>query len=1110
MTQEFHHSNFIEGQNIYFPNIQFQDISLGFILKNTNSSVDFESKNFYKLTVSSIRINFIQLFDEVMNVVKIDFEKQGLSIECSCKKYNHRFCEHQARGLFNILKRDEIIPFFNQNARQGLLQKQAENYGLEKENDLDLFFELVFNDLKLEVKPKYNGLFNFNQNIHFSEAENEPLICHENLIVLLNKHKFYDLLSIELFITENQRNGKQKKILKSISPFEFILNESKLEKVKFYTAISKFQTLNNERNAASDIDMLKIFCQNPIQIPIYIYKNQHSKSYDLKDFIKVNLTIFEIEAIVEANIKPDFCDFKLKLKVNDQDYFLNDLKIVFDYFIQIKNQLILISDIKLFDTIQFFKKNNYVVKVPLSKFENFKEKILQKFQKRLQIKLNYFIDEKIENENIKFGIDSDKIIYLIEDSRYIYIKPVIKSGIYEYEILNGNDFYGIDQNGKSLHLKRNEELEIDFIAEITKHHIDLINQIPNREFYLPKSEFLNTKWVLSTFEAWRNAGIQIFGFSNLSIHKQKIVQPSFSYSAISGINWFEIGVDLRFENNIVPLKRLHFAIKQKQNQIKLDDGSVGILPEEWLAKFANFFSENQIKNNSILIPKINAQCINELFTEKEIQPSVFQEINEIFEIINHQKNIENDEIPIELNANLRPYQVQGYNWLNNLDRFNFGACLADDMGLGKTIQVLAFLLNQRKRVAKNINLIVMPTSLIFNWKAEIERFAPSLKTLVIADVKNDDKLKKIENSELILVTYSVLTLEVNFLKEITFNYIILDESQQIKNPESMRYKMAMMLKARNRIIMTGTPLENNSMDLYAQFSFACPGLLGSKQNFKQIYADPIDKFKIDKKSQELKTKISPFILRRTKTQVAHELPQKLEMTVYCELNENQQKLYNLYLKSLKKYIQEKKKAGTEVETMYVLKSIMRLRQICNSTKLLGFDLDKQKHSSKIEKIRTHILEKHEKHKIVIFSQFVSMLNLIKNELEIMKVSFEMLTGNSKNRAQIVKKFQENNEIKVFLISLKAGGFGLNLTSADYVYLIDPWWNTAVENQAIDRIYRIGQKKNVVAVRFICKNTIEEKVLMLQANKKTLANDLIKTDQLIDKKISKEDLLEILS
>lgn len=1109
MTQVHHHSNFNEVQNIRFEDFQFSNLSLGFILKNTGSAVDFESKNFYKLTVSSVRINFIQLFDEEMNVVKLNFEANALNLHCSCRKYSNRLCQHQARALFNILKRNEISPFFDQKAREIILQKHAENFGLENENNLDLFFELVFDDNKLEVKPKYNGLFNFSENIHISQPENSALKEYKNLVILLNKHKFYDLLSIELFTLENQEKGKQKNTLKPISPFDFIINEDKLERVKFFTAISKFQTLNNEKNVVSEIEMLKVFCQNPIQIPIYIYKKQFSKSNDLKDFSKINLTNLNIEPSIEADIKSEFCDFKLKLRINDYDYFLNDLKIVFDYFIQLKNQLILISDVKLFDTIQFFRKNNDIVKVPASKFELFKEKILQKFEKKLFVKLNYFVDDKIEKESIYFNNNSEKIIYLLEDNRYVYFKPVIKSGIYEYEVLNGNDFYGIDQNGKSLHLKRNEELEIDFIAEITKHHIDFLSQLENGEFYLSKREFLDTKWVLETFDAFKKAGIQVFGFSTLSFNKQKFIQPSFSYSAISGINWFEFNIELKFENQVVPLKRLHLAIKQKQNQIKLDDGSFGILPEEWLLRFQTFFNDYQIKNNRILVPKANAQLINELFSKEEISDSVFKEIDTIIELLHNQETDLNDDLPVELNANLRPYQVQGFNWLNNLDRFNFGACLADDMGLGKTIQVLAFLLNQRNRVSRNLNLIAMPTSLIFNWKIEIEKFAPSLKTLILTDVKNEDKLNQIENAELVLITYSSLTSEVNFLKQIDFNYIILDESQQIKNPESMRYKMVMMLKSRNKIIMTGTPLENNSMDLYAQFSFVCPGLLGSKSHFKQIYADPIDKFKIDKRSQELKTKISPFILRRTKMQVADELPQKTEMTIYCELNASQQKIYNHYIQSLKKYIREKKKVGTEIETMYVLKSLMRLRQICNSTKLLGFDLDKEEHSSKIDKIRNQILEKHQKHKIVIFSQFVSMLDLIKKELELMNVPFEMLTGQSKNREQIVGNFQGNNEVKVFLISLKAGGFGLNLTAADYIYLVDPWWNPAVENQAIDRIYRIGQQKNVVAVRFICKNTIEEKVLMLQANKKTLADDLIKSDSLIDKKITKAHLLEIL-
>ncbi|RYG03789.1 MAG: hypothetical protein EOO07_31560, partial [Chitinophagaceae bacterium] len=307
----------------------------------------------------------------------------------------------------------------------------------------------------------------------------------------------------------------------------------------------------------------------------------------------------------------------------------------------------------------------------------------------------------------------------------------------------------------------------------------------------------------------------------------------------------------------------------------------------------------------------------------------------------------------------------------------------------------------------------------------------------------------------------------------------------------------------NKVAITGTPIENNTFDLYGQLSFACPGLFGSKQQFADLYSTPIDQFKDSKRAKELQNKIKPFILRRTKEQVAKELPDKTEIILYCEMGTEQKEVYEANKKEIQDYILGKSEDELPKSSMHVLRSITRLRQICNSAALLADGKSYLQASSKIDVLIEQIESKAQNHKILIFSQFVGMLDLIKRRLAEKEIKYQYLTGQTKNRGEVVKEFQSNNSIPVFLISLKAGGTGLNLTEADYVYLVDPWWNPAVENQAIDRAYRIGQHKNVMAIRLICPDTIEEKIMKLQAVKKDLVKDLIQTDGSFFKGLTKK-------
>jgi SNF2 family DNA or RNA helicase len=337
--------------------------------------------------------------------------------------------------------------------------------------------------------------------------------------------------------------------------------------------------------------------------------------------------------------------------------------------------------------------------------------------------------------------------------------------------------------------------------------------------------------------------------------------------------------------------------------------------------------------------------------------------------------------------------------------------------------------------------------------------------------------------------------DIEFLKDETFHYVILDESQAIKNPHSKRYKAVRLLKSYNRLVLTGTPIENNTFDLYAQLNFLNPGLLGNMSHFKTTFSDTIDKEKDVEASQLLSKIIAPFVLRRTKEDVAKELPQKTEDVIYCDMGKDQRKVYDFFKDKYRDYLLNKiDENGVAKSQMYILEGLTKLRQICNSTALINEEEDYGNFSVKTEILLEHIKEKTGQHKILVFSQFVKMLQIIKTRLDEEHIFYEYLDGQTKDRQTRVNNFQENKEVRVFLISLKAGGTGLNLTEADYVYIVDPWWNPAVENQAIDRCYRIGQNKKVMAYRMICNDTIEVKIVSLQSKKKKVAASIISVDE----------------
>ncbi len=572
------------------------------------------------------------------------------------------------------------------------------------------------------------------------------------------------------------------------------------------------------------------------------------------------------------------------------------------------------------------------------------------------------------------------------------------------------------------------------------------------------------------------------------------------------IDWFDIHAKIRFGEFEIPFKELRKLIMRKKVEFKLPNGEIAIIPEAWLTKYADLFalSETDGEHEKPVLRKHHLNLVKEL--EEGNLAKVH--LSEKLRSLNSFSGIKNYPLPGGFHGELRPYQRAGYNWLRFLNEYKLGGCLADDMGLGKTVQTLT-MLQAEKDAGAGTTLLIMPTSLIYNWEMEANKFTPELRILNYTGTLRNKDIKRFENYDLILTSYGITRLDVELLQQFYFNYIILDESQVIKNPTSNIAKAVRELKSRHKLVLTGTPIENTTMDLWSQMSFINPGILGTQTYFRNEFQYPIEKKNDEGRSKKLHAVIKPFILRRHKSQVATELPEKVENIQYCSMSTDQEKRYEEvkthYREKIFKLIDQE---GLGNSRFMILEGLTKLRQIANHPRMVeqGYTGD----SGKLEDV-TYMLENAvaEGHKVLIFSQFVKHLELVRQYLKTHKIDFAYLDGSSTDRKEQVERFNREPNLKVFLISIKAGGLGLNLTEADYVFILDPWWNPAVEAQAVDRAHRIGQKKKVFTYKFITRNTVEEKILMLQKRKLKLTTELITTEESFMKQLTRDDINQIL-
>jgi hypothetical protein len=577
----------------------------------------------------------------------------------------------------------------------------------------------------------------------------------------------------------------------------------------------------------------------------------------------------------------------------------------------------------------------------------------------------------------------------------------------------------------------------------------------------------------------------------------------------SGIDWFELQGNADFEGVSVKLPALLQAISKGEATVVLDDGTVGILPEQWLKRYGLLAAVTDVKDETIqfnksqvglldaLLAEIPDSSVDEAFAHARDQLRKFQGVRAV-------------DPPQSFVGSLRPYQREGLGWIEFLRSFGLNGCLADDMGLGKTVQVLAMLEQRRLLGDAGPSLVVVPRSLVFNWQQEAIKFAPGLRVLNHATTDRLKTTQHFSDFDLILTTYGTLRNDVVLWKDLRFDYVILDEAQAIKNAQSESAKAARLLRANHRLALSGTPVQNHLGELWSLLEFLNPGMLGASRAFASI-TENADRAATIETRQFLAGALRPFILRRTKEQVAADLPEKFEQTIFCELDKKQRALYAELKEHYRQSLLTKIEAdGLGKSKLQVLEALLRLRQAaCHPGLLNKSRIDEA--SAKLDTLMPRLAEvADEGHKTLVFSQFTSFLAIVRKKLDEQGVVYEYLDGKTRDRQQHVDRFQTDESCKLFLISLKAGGLGLNLTAAQYVFLLDPWWNPAIEAQAIDRAHRIGQTRQVFAYRLIARDTVEEKVLQLQQSKRDLADAIINADNALISKLGREDLELLLS
>jgi non-specific serine/threonine protein kinase len=821
----------------------------------------------------------------------------------------------------------------------------------------------------------------------------------------------------------------------------------------------------------------------------------------------VTLSTDEVELSFRVTADDRFITVWQILRINAEPVTNTEILMYHGFIFSVKNVLHILKNIDDLPVVEQFA--NGFIKVAASSKLDVIQDLIAPLQERFAVQLPE--DFEIKTVHAK---PQPQVMLKEFNNQYLMLQPMFLYEETEVDYSNNPEDILISlPDGAMQLIKRDEVLEKQFFETLRPLHETFSRQRQNEFFYVHFNEVMKGNWFLNTVRYLQENGITVKGMQELKKFRYNTHTPKWEMKAGSGMDWFDLQVSIIFGDQHVLLKDVRKALLSKQNIVVLGDGTFGVLPEEWLEQYGMLLKMgDEQKDGSLRLSKLHFTIIDELHNQINDE-AILQEIESKKQKLQNIEHVQTAGVSKNIKAKLRPYQLSGFQWMQTLDEMGWGGCLADDMGLGKTLQAISFLQYMKEKHKSSTHLVVCPTSLIYNWETELKKFAPKLHYHIYYGAGREFTDEHFENYDIIITSYGLVRIDMEQLLRFQWHYVLLDESQAIKNPDAQTTKAVQLLKCKNKFILSGTPVQNNTFDLFAQFNFLNPGLLGNKEFYKTEFANPIDKYNDTDKSKQLRRLVYPFLLRRTKEEVAKDLPNKTETILWCQLPKEQRGVYedykNYYRNMLMKKIEEE---GMSKAGIYVLEGLLRLRQICDSPQLLKDAEVTTTESIKITELLREMEENTGTHKMLVFSQFTEMLHLIKDGLEQKNISYCYLDGSvpAAKRAQQVQEFQTNASVKVFLISLKAGGVGLNLTAADYVYIVDPWWNPAAEQQAIDRTHRIGQTQKIFAYKMICKDTVEEKIVQLQQRKKQIANELVTEDTGFIKKLSREDVAFLFS
>lgn len=854
-------------------------------------------------------------------------------------------------------------------------------------------------------------------------------------------------------------------------------------------------------------------------IPIFIKMVTYSNLY-ISD--QISISSEQSKAVFHFSLSQEELSYTLKISEGEKE--LNLFKRDIDEITTNPATLLINHHLYRFNNIDSKKFKPFVEKnkisVPGRSVEKYMSTFVENCVRDHEVSASGF---KIKEKEVE-----RKAILSLENDLSMQAVLVLKFQYEQRKYLAGTKssiFVDLQREGNTYvfyKFNRDKEWEDDTISQLKnmglKHSVNC-NFKPETT-NSPNALYNTIEWINENGTALANEGIELIQTGFKQPYYTGEVKLDFRYNTQE--DWFDIQAIVILDEFKIPFVRFRKNIINGNPEYVMPNGRIFIMPQEWFTRYTDLMQFAKEEGEHIILDKMHFS----LFPSDEDMQRDKNWDNKLTELADFKQDGTLEQ-PSALKAHMRPYQIEGYAWMNLLHKHNLGGILADDMGLGKTLQTIALLTNIYDQSAANdvvatqegaiiqqaslfdtmpvkgfnqtklpATLIVMPTSLVHNWVNEINKFAPHLKTYPYTGngrLKSNEIGKILRHYHIVLTTYGILRNDLEYLSNYNFHYLILDESQNIKNPSSKIYHAVTEIQAAHKLVLSGTPIENSLTDLWAQMSFVNRGLLGNQNFFKNHFEIPITKNKDESKEAKLKKIITPFILRRTKEMVAKDLPPITEQVLHCEMTPEQKKVYEKERSGIRNEIL-KNFEYTQVNkvSFMALQALTRLRLIANHPRLT--DPHYTGSSGKFEQILEHIDNiVAEKHKLLIFSSFVKDIELIEAELKSRGHRYSKLTGATTDRQRVIDDFTQDEACKIFLISLKAGGVGLNLTQADYVFVLNPWWNPAAEAQAINRAHRIGQTKNVFVYKFITTDSIEEKIAKLQEKKLLLANNFITGD-----------------